>query len=210
MAKRYLFTDDLHHCTDDEGHEFFTAPFKLEDLQDVKRYQADWHQVKKLFPGERFILIPTDNKALADFQWRSINSEHSRAYAQNRCRVPGKRGKLIGCKDTNSCARCPYGRTEWDRKPINISWNVESEEHGFDPEDENADIQHQIETKVALEELKARMDEHDPRIMKAIELRVRYNHSVKEIATQLGVSPSLVYHLINQAVTIGKQYKNED
>ncbi len=210
MTKRYRFTNDLHHCTDEEGREFFTAPFRMEDLNDVKRYEADWHQVKRLFPGERFILIPTESKELSDYQWGCINTEHSRAYAQNRCRVPGKRGKLIQCKDTNSCARCPYGRTEWDREPINISWNVESEENGFDPKDESADVQSEVETKLALEELKTRMDARDPRIMRAIELKVRYNHSVAEITAELGVSASLIYHLIDQAVAIGKQYLKEE
>lgn len=209
-TKRYRFTNDLHHCTDDEGNQYYTAPFKLEDPQDVRRYQADWHQVKKLFPGERFILIPTDNKALADFQWSSINTEHSRAYAQNRCRVIGKRGKLIRCKDTNSCARCPFGRTEWDREPITISWNHEHEENGFDPEDENVDVENQALTDVMLEELKAWLDARDHRIMQALEMKIRGNRSVREIADALGVSPSLVYHLFEQAEEIGKRYKNAE
>ena len=104
----------------------------------------------------------------------------------------------------------PPSPSSWRKKSTTISWNIEHEENGFDPADENVDVEKQAENDVMLEELKAWLDARDPRIMQILDMKIRGNHSVREIADELGISASLVYHLINQAEEIGKQYQNAD
>ena len=210
MNRTFQFSHDLHQCSDSEGHTFFTYPVRLEDPVDLAHWQADWSQVKRLFPGQRFILIPVESKEISDLQWSSVNTEHSREYARNRCMVQGAYGRPVRCRDTNSCASCPYGRSEWERQPMFTSLELKREIHGFEPVDPRVDVGQLAVDRVALSDLRSLMDREDPRIMEAIELKARYYYSVKEIAEKLGVSPSMVYHLISRGVAIGQAYRDED
>ena len=47
------------------------------------------------------------------------------------------------------------------------------------------------------------MDAEDPRIAKALEMKVLQGYSVREIAAELETSQSRVYQLIDRAKTIG-------
>ena len=210
MNSTFQFSRDLHQCTDSEGHTFFTYPVRLEDPADLTRWQANRSQVRRLFPGQNFILVPVKEKAVSDFQWKSVNTEHSREYARNRCMVQGAYGRPVRCRDTNSCAACPYGRSEWERQPMFVSLERKRELHDFDPVDPRVDVCQLAVDRVALSELRSLMDRQDPRIMEAIELKARYYYSVKEIADKLGVSASMVYHLLGRAVAIGRAYRDED
>ena len=50
----------------------------------------------------------TSNRAFAEFMWSSLDIQHSRAYANTRCWIPGRRKAFVRCRDTVPCATCPY------------------------------------------------------------------------------------------------------
>ena len=51
------------------------------------------------------------------------------------------------------------------------------------------------------------MDAEDPRIAKALEMKVLQGYSVREIAEELEISQPRVYQLIARAKAIGMEYR---
>lgn len=83
-------------------------------------------------------------------------------------------------------------------------------ETGYEPV-EGSPVDEQVEAKMEYESIKTMMDAEDPRIAKAIEMKVLMGLSVKEIATELGISQPRVYQLIARGKEIGAEYrKNND
>lgn len=64
--------------------------------------------------------------------------------------------------------------------------------------------------KLEYQAIRSLMDAEDPRIAIAFEAKELYGDSVKQIATDLGVSEPRVYQLISRAKAIGKQYRKDN
>ena len=202
-----------HNCTlGADGEILYDCPMEIRDQQDLRNYGITWNDCKTLnFNGSAGVVVyffRTTNRALADYQWTCLDTQHSRAYAANRCMVPGKRKAQIRCPDTNSCASCPYGRKPEDRQPAVISWNTLTET-GYEPVSED-NAEEKALSRIQMDELKVIMDREDTRIWRAIELKERYGCPVNAIALDLNVSEPRVYQLIARAKAIGKAYRNSE
>ena len=86
----------------------------------------------------------------AEYQWRYLDTQHSRGYASVRCMIPGKRKAFIKCPDTVSCATCPY--KDKKQSPI-ISWDGLAET-GYEPVG-SAPVDEQVGAKMEYEGIKA-------------------------------------------------------
>lgn len=192
----------------ENGDTIYYAPIEIIDNEDLRNYGITWGDCKTLHFGTsdrvRVYLFPTTNKELADFQWAEINTKHSRGYRSTRCNVPGKRGGLIQCPDTNKCNECPYGRRPEDRKPNTISLDRLSES-GYEEAVEDREMTARL-AWMEFERLKVWMDAKDLNIAKAIILKEMHGYKVSEIAEELGIDERQVYYCLQQAKDIGKKY----
>ena len=144
----------------------------------------------------------TENRAFAEYQWRYLDTQHSRGYDSVRCMIPGKRKAFIKCPDTVSCATCPY--KDKKQAPI-ISWDGLAET-GYEPVG-SAPVDEQVGAKMEYEGIKAMMDAEDTRIARAFEMKELQGYSVREIAAELQISQPRVYQLIAKAKAIGQEYR---
>ena len=188
----------------------YYAPIEIKDQSDLSNYGITWDKCKTLRFGqsERITVyyFPTTSKALAEFQWAELNTQHSRNYRSTRCMVPGKRKALINCPDTNKCSACPFNRRPEDRMANIVSWD-EMVEQGY--EEKRAEDKGLTASFAWMEfqEIKAVMDAKDPNIARAIIMKEMQGYEVAEIAEKLCVTERQVYYLLQQAKTIGKKYK---
>lgn len=189
------------------GEKVYEAPIEIRDRADLSNYGITWEDCKTLHFGKSdrvtVYFFRTTNRWLAEEQWRYINSQHSRGYRSNRCLVPGKLKPLIVCPDSNQCSACPYGLRAEDRQARTISWEGMAEE-GYEL------IGSEIsDAGVELDEIRKRMEQKNPNIMKVITLKELYGFTVPEIADILGITNRNVYFYLSRAREIGEKYREE-
>lgn len=193
----------------ENGETLYDAPIEIKDRADMENYGINVEECKYLHLGssQRILVYfyKTTNRAFAEAQWEYINNVHSRGYNSTRCMVPGQRKVFIRCKDTNKCSACPYGRTPDTKQAAIISLDGLVED-GYEPETCGF-VEQQAIAKMEYAELRARMDEEDPRIARAFEAKELLGDSVSKIAEDLGVSEPRVYQLLKRAKEIGKKYQ---
>ena len=184
----------------------YDCPIKIKNQADLDNFGISLNDCRPLpFNGSERITVyflKTENRALAEYQWAYLDTQHSRGFANTRCIIPGKRKAFIKCPDTVSCATCPYK----DRKQAPIISLDGLVETGYEPT-EGSLVDEQVEAKLEYESIKAMMDAKDLRIAKAFEMKVLTGLSVKEIATELGISQPRVYQLIARGKEIGEEYR---
>lgn len=194
------------------GEILYDCPIEIKGQADLDNYGIGWNDCKTLnFHGSEKITVfffKTENRAFAEAQWRCLDTQHSSGYFSVRCMVPGKRKAFIRCRDTNKCSECLYGRTPETKQAPVISWDGLLDT-GWEPIPE-ASIEHQVMAKLEYQAIRSLMDAEDPRIAIAFEAKELYGDSVKQIATDLGVSEPRVYQLISRAKAIGKQYRKDN
>ena len=192
-----------------DGEILYDAPYEIKNQADLDNFGITWNDCRTLnFHGSEKVtvfFIRTKNRALAEYLWSALDTQHSRGFASVRCMIPGKRKLFIKCPDTNSCAACPNKAKK--RSPI-ISWD-DLTENGYEPIVDYS-LHEQVEAKLLYESIKAVMDTEDTRIAKALEMKVLLGFSVKEIAAELGVSEPRTYQLIARAKAIGKEYRTNN
>ena len=188
------------------GELLFDCPIKIRNQQDLDAFGITWSDCRTLnFHGSDKVTVfffKTENRAFAEYQWRYLDTQHSRGYASVRCMIPGKRKAFIKCPDTVSCATCPY--KDKKQAPI-ISWDGLAET-GYEPVG-SAPVDEQVGAKMEYEDIKAMMDAEDPRIARAFEMKELQGYSVREIAAEMQISQPRVYQLIAKAKAIGLEYR---
>ena len=189
-----------------DGEILYDAPYEIKNQADLDNFGITWNDCRTLnFHGSEKVtvfFIRTKNRALAEYLWSALDTQHSRGFASVRCMIPGKRKLFIKCPDTNSCAACPNKAKK--RSPI-ISWD-DLTENGYEPIVDYS-LHEQVEAKLLYESIKAVMDTEDTRIAKALEMKVLLGFSVKEIAAELGVSEPRTYQLLSRGKEIGIEYR---
>ena len=212
MAKRNASLEgEFKHRTSigQNGEILYDCPIEIKTKADLKNYGITWDDCRTLnFHGSEKMTVyffKTGNRALAEYQWNYLDSQHSAGYRSTRCMIPGKRKDWIKCPDTVSCANCPYKLV---RKPPAISWDglIES---GYEPDAEGS-VAESVCTKLELAELRRQMDQVDTRLYQAITLKEKYGMSVNEIAKKLGISEPRVYQLLAQVKEIAAAYRKEN
>lgn len=192
-----------------DGAILYDAPIQIRDQEDLDNYHISWRDCRTLsFHGSERVTVyfmKVESRALAEYMWASLDTEHSRGYASVRCMIPGKRKVYIKCPDTNSCANCPHKE---DKQAPVISWDglVES---GYEPA-ADASPEESAVAKSEYTSIKAVMDAEDPRISKAFEMKELFGFSVREIAAEFQLSEPRVYQLIARAKAIGREYRQEN
>ena len=202
------FEAEFRHNTSigPNGELLFDCPIEIRNQQDLDTYGITWSDCRTLnFHGSERVTVffyKTENRALAEYQWSYLDTQHSRGYANTRCWVPGRRKAFVRCRDTVSCATCPY--KDKKQAPI-ISWDglVET---GYEPVG-SAPVDEQVGAKMEYEGIKAMMDAEDTRIARAFEMKELQGYSVREIAAELEISQPRVYQLIARAKSIGMEYR---
>ena len=192
-----------------DGAILYDAPIQIRDQEDLDNYHISWGDCRTLnFHGSERVTVffmKVESRALAEYMWASLDTEHSRGYAATRCWIPGKRKLFIRCPDTASCANCPHKE---DKQPPVISWD-ELVETGYEPA-ASASPEESTMTKSEYEIIKAAMDAEDIRIAKAFEMKELFGFSVREIAAEFQLSEPRVYQLIARAKAIGREYRQEN
>lgn len=194
-----------------DGEILYDCPIQIKDRADLANYGITWDDCKTLnFHGSEKMTVyfmKLKSRSFAEYQWSYLDTQHSRGYASTRCMVPGKQKAFIKCPDTNSCAKCPYGRKPEDKEAPAISWDglVES---GYDPGAYNS-TEEQVHAKMEYAALSDLMDNEDHRIRAAFEMK-EFGYKVAEIARKLNVSEPRVYQLIARAKAIAKQYRENN
>ena len=189
------------------GEAVYEAPIEIRDKADLANYGITWEDCKTLRFGtsDRITVyfFRTTNRKLAEEQWRYLNSQHSKGYRSTRCLVPGTQNPLIVCPDGNKCSACPYGLRPEDRQSRIISWEGMAEEGCELAGSEMTDA------GMELDEIRKRMDQKNPNIMKAVTLKELYGFTVPEIADILGITNRNVYFYLSRAREIGEEYRKE-
>lgn len=208
MVKARLEAEFKHYTSiGSNGETLYACPIEIETQADMDAYGITKADCRTLnFNGSEKVMVyimMVENRELADYQWRYLDSLHRRGYRNSRCWVPGKQKEWIRCRDANSCSSCPFkGR----RKPPFISWDrlIAS---GYEPTAE-APADEKAIAKAVWNELRTLMDAEDVRIAKAFTMQ-ECGYRGKEIATELGISSSRVSNLIARAREIAKVYKEK-
>ena len=194
------------------GEILYDCPIEIKDKADLRNYGITWDDCKTLpFGGGEKMTVyfyKTESRALAEYQWSYIDTEHSRRNAEKRCMIPGKRKPFIRCPDTNSCSTCKY----YDVKlPPVISLDDLLENHWEPAPTESPEGQ--VLSKLEYQSIRTRLDAEDPRLAFVLESMKLYGISAKTISAELGISVARVYQLRDHAQEIGRQiledYENE-
>ena len=149
--------------------------------------------------------MAVESRALAEYMWASLDTQHSRGFASTRCWIPGKRKPFIRCPDTISCANCPHKE---DKQPPVISWD-ELVETGYERV-ANTSPEESAVAKSEYDSIKAVMDIEDPHIAQAFEMKELLGYSVKEIAAELDLSEPRIYQLVARAKAISREYRKKN
>lgn len=195
----------------ENGEILYDAPIEILNADDLSTLGITREDCKYIrFGSSEKTLVwffQTPNREFAEYQWETLNNQHSSAYFANRCMVPGKRKAFVRCRDTNKCTACPYGVTPETRKAAVVSLDglVES---GWEPAPVES-VEHAVLAKIEREEMLTRMRDKDWRIAEAFEYRAFLGDSVKTIAAELSLSEQRVYQLLRHAKQIVQQYQEE-
>ena len=198
-----------HHTSiGEDGQILYDAPVRIQSEADLDNFRIKRSDCRTLtLGGERILVyfVQVKDRTVADYMWASLDTEHSRGYASNRCMIRGKRKAWIRCPDTVSCATCPNRDSK--RSPV-ISLNG-LVEVGYEPEfaepAEDAAI-----AKKEYSELCAIMNAEDPRLAIVLELKVLHGESVAVIASRFGIGVSRIYQMLNRIKEIGQAYKEKN
>lgn len=198
-------------CVNENGETLYDAPIEIKDKADMEIIGITIEDCKYLrFGSSQKILVyflKTANRPFAEEQWEYINNMHSSGYYRTRCMVPGKRKAYVKCRDTNSCAACPYGNTPETKQAAVVSLDCLIDS-GWEPTvSESAEYKAVIKDEYA--RIRSLMDAEDVRIAQAFEARELFGDSVSRIAHDFGVSVPRVYQLISRAKAIAKAYRKE-
>lgn len=192
-----------------DGAILYDAPIQIRDQEDLDNYHISWRDCRTLnFHGSERVTVyfmKVESRALAEYMWASLDTEHSRGYASVRCMIPGKRKAHIKCPDTNSCANCPH---KGDKQATIISWDGLTES-GYKPA-AGASPEESAVTKSEYRSIKAAMDSEDVRVAKAFEMKELLGFTVKEIAAEFQLSEPRVYQLIARAKEIGREFRQKN
>ena len=187
------------------GEILYACPMEIKTQADLNNYGISWDDCRSLsFNGSEKVTVyflMVESRELADYQWSYLDSLHRRGYRNSRCWIPGKQKEWVRCRDTNSCACCPF---KDQRKPPTISWD-QLLASGYEPE-AAAPVDEQVLNKLACEEVFAMMVAEDKRIAKAYKMRLD-GYKGKEVAAELGLSSPRVSNLIARAEEIIDNYK---
>lgn len=192
-----------------DGTIFYDAPIQIRDQEDLDNYHISWRDCRTLnFHGSERVTVyfmKVESRALAEYMWASLDTEHSRGYASVRCMIPGKRKAHIKCPDTNICANCPH---KGDKQAPIISWDGLTES-GYEPV-ANTSPEESAVVKSEYDSIKSVMDSEDPHIAQAFEMKELLGFSVREIAAVLDLSEPRIYQLVARAKAIGREYRQKN
>lgn len=201
-----------HNCVlGSNGEILYDCPIEIRSRADLCNYGITWNDCRTLnFNGSDRVTVyyfQTTNRELAEQHWTWLDSEHSRAYAANRCQVKGKRKALIRCPDTNSCANCPFGRKPEDRRPNTISWDGLVEAGG----ESGAALTTEdiVFSEIRRDEMLALMETEDKRIAEATQMK-ELGFSVEAMAIHLKVSEPRIYQFLARAKAIIRDYQSNN
>ena len=191
------------------GEVLFDCPLEIQNQADLDAYGITWDDCRTLnFHGSEKVTVyfmKVESRELAEYQWAYLDSQHSRGYANARCRIPGTRKPWVRCPDTVSCAKCPH---KANRKPPFISWDALTAT-GYEPV-AGAPADEQAIARLEYQSIRALMDAEDTRIARAFEMRELMGYTVEEIAAELGISKPRTYQLIARARAIGQEYRKKN
>ena len=192
-----------------DGAILYDAPIQIRDQEDLDNYHISWRDCRTLnFHGSERVTVyfmAVESRALAEYMWASLDTQHSRGFASTRCWIPGKRKPFIKCPDTISCANCPHKE---DKQPPVISWD-ELVETGYEPV-ANTSPEESAVAKSEYDSIKTVMNIEDPHIAQAFEMKELLGYSVKEIAAELDLSEPRIYQLVARAKAIGREYRKKN
>lgn len=199
-------------CTGENGETLYHCPMEIEGKADLDNYGITWDDCRTIdFGGTdpRVVYFyKTPNRALAEFQWRSLNRDHTAKVAITRCMIPGERKTLIRCPTTNACAHCPFGKKVADKQLNIISWDKMVEDAYEAEDNDNANDSPTEETgdfNLLLDAVQEVLDVEDERLMKALKMKELLGFSVREIADQLDCSQPRVYQLVKRAKDVARE-----
>ncbi len=191
------------------GEILFDCPIEIRNQQDLDAYGIAWSDCRTLnFHGSEKVTVffyKTENRALAEYMWSSLDTQHSRGYANTRCWIPGRRKAFVRCRDTVPCATCPH---KDNKQPPFISWD-ELVANGYEPIT-CASPENDAMAKSEYESIKAMMDFEDIRIARVLEMKELCGYTVAEIAAELNISQPRVYQLLRRAREIGRKYRAQN
>ena len=195
----------------EHGEILYDAPIEIMGDEDMANYGISDKDCRYIHFGEsekvRVYFYKTDNQGFAESQWNYIDSLHRGGYRKARCMVPGKRKTFVRCRDTNKCSECPYGRNPETKQGAEASLD-DIIDKGWEPVPEES-VESKVLARMEYEEIRALMDAEDARIARALEAKVLYGDSVREIAGDLGVSEPRVYQFLRRAKEIGRVYREK-
>ncbi len=195
----------------ENGETVYLIPIVIKNRADLENYHIGWKDCKTLYfgkcKGDTVYFYQTTDKALADFHWAEINTEHSADYRKNRCKIPGKLKPLITCPDTNKCSNCPFPEYRDKHLPDDLSWE-RMEEDGYVVPGEDREMR-RFKARMELDDVCKVISQKNPKYTMAVILKEYYGYSVEEIAKKLGDTKRNVYFYLQQATKIGKNYKED-
>ena len=195
----------------ENGETVYLMPIVIKNRADLENYHIGWKDCKTLYfgkcKGDTVYFYQTTDKALADFHWSEVNTQHSADYRKNRCKIPGTLKPLITCPDTNKCSNCPYPEYRDKHQPDNLSWELMAEE-GYEVPGENHEMR-RFKARMEINDVCKVISQKNPKYTMAIVLKEYCGYSVPEIAKKLNDTERNIYFYLNQAKAIGKKYKED-
>ncbi len=191
------------------GVKVFAAPIEIEHKEQFETLGITWEQCRTWYIGIQKVIVhltPSDENCYR-FLLNELRAKHRNGYRSGRCKIPGLLKPLITCPESNRCSNCPYPECRDQHKSNIISWD-ELAEIDYEGEDVGNRPIEKADAKIEYEEIRNLLDEVNPIISKILEMKVRDEYSVQEIADTLGVSKRNVYFYLNRARAIGQRYNN--
>ena len=199
-------------CTGKNGETLYHAPIEIGGKADLDNYGITWNDCRTInFGGtdpRTVYFFKTTNREFAEFQWRYLNREHNAKVVAARCMIRGEKKAFIRCPTSNSCKRCPYGKSAADRKPNTISWDKMLEDAYETEDNDNAGgsaTEEMGDFLLLLDSLRTAMDLEDERLMKVFEMKELDKIPVREIAEQMNCSQPRIYQLATRAKEIARE-----
>ena len=204
------------------GKTIFAAPILIEKNYEERQLQFEslgisFADCKTWRIGSKKVIVhltPAD-EATYRLLLNELRKEHREERRKKRCKIPGKLKPLVTCRDSNSCARCPYGRVPDDRDPNFVSWDDlqesgwEAEEQDDCPVEGDTRLVEQLSATWEYAEIRDRMEAENPMIPVVFEMKYRDGYSVVEISELTGVSRRNIYFYLDRARAIGRAFSIE-
>ena len=192
--------------TGKNGETIYHAPLEINNREDLLNYGIDWGDCRTIdFGGtDRRVVYfyETDNRALAEEQWKLLNREHTEKVNKVRCIVPGKRKNLIRCPLYNSCRRCPYG-IKPEEKSLNTISLEQLKEDGWDMAESDNPVEEICVRRILMAEMQEALGD---RMMWILKMRLLYGYTTAEIAAETGYPQWQVYYLLVAAKKLAREW----